>query len=470
MKRLLCSLLAFLLCVPLLSLSASAATIPGQYDVVDLLESGFFDEDESTVITASSKTYSFRWDVTSSSSLYYVYVNIYAPERPIGVTLNGKTGILSYEGAFYQYRFSVSKVLSNVEFVVKYRTAVRRTVSIGYCVGTVSGQAIFESFDLKSKGYQVDQDWNLTENLSIPYLGRFFSSSVPSDLAYYFVVNQFELQFDFPISSADYATIHLVVPSGAGDIHDNSGRFPWATPPAFYLGKAGSHTYPLDIINVESWNDGTDTMGGMWRSCWHYVYTVDVSGYRLDQYQLYVPFTIYGVQDASNSSYYRFYFDVRTCCVGLNADDGGWWRNFTGWLSGLFGNLGTQINNEFVDLKNRLSGWFSNLEAAIGNAINPPDAESVPVDEFSDAAGTIDDFEGSQMDSVDANIGSVQSSVSVSGIAQSLSFVQRYANGVFSGLGDVALLFTFPLFLGIFFYLCSRVSNNTHHKKDGDSS
>ena len=211
-------------------------------------------------------------------------------------------------------------------------------------------------------------------------------------------------------------------------------------------------------------------MGGLGRTCWHFVYTVDVSGCRLDQYQLYVPFTLYGVQDASNSSYYRFYFDVRTCCVGLNADDGGWWRGFTGWLSGLFGDLGTQINNEFVDLKNRLSGWFSNLETAIGNAINPPDAESVPVDEFSDAAGTIDDFEGSQMDSVDANIGSVQSSVSVSGIAQSLSFVQRYANGVFSGLGDVALLFTFPLFLGIFFYLCSRVSNNTHHKKDGDSS
>ena len=49
MKRLLCSLLAFLLCVPLLSLSASAATIPGQYDVVDLLESGFFDEKTQTV-------------------------------------------------------------------------------------------------------------------------------------------------------------------------------------------------------------------------------------------------------------------------------------------------------------------------------------------------------------------------------------------------------------------------------------
>ena len=65
------------------------ADTPGQYDVVDLLGSGFFADGESTSITKSALTYTFTWDVTATSSLAYVYVNIYAPSLPGSVTLNG---------------------------------------------------------------------------------------------------------------------------------------------------------------------------------------------------------------------------------------------------------------------------------------------------------------------------------------------------------------------------------------------
>ena len=70
---------------------ASAASVPGQYDVVDLLASGVFPEGE-LVATKSATRYSFTWEVTSSSSLAFVYLNIYSPTVPSSVTLNGVTG------------------------------------------------------------------------------------------------------------------------------------------------------------------------------------------------------------------------------------------------------------------------------------------------------------------------------------------------------------------------------------------
>lgn len=182
-----------------------------------------------------------------------------------------------------------------------------------------------------------------------------------------------------------------------------------------------------------------------------------------------------GVPGASTNQY-LFNFDVLSSCVGINPDQGSAFRGFTGWLNTQLTNiksaissLGTTITNQFTSLKSSLSTWFTNLQNTIKNAINPP-GETVPSDEFSEAAGGIDDFEQSQMDSIDSSMSQVQSTVSLAGIGTSLAFIQRYTNGIFSGLGDAALLFTFPLFLGIFFYLCSRVPNNTHHKKDGDSS
>lgn len=77
-----------------------AASVPGQYDVVDLLASGFFPEGE-LVQTKAATSYTFNWDVTSSASMAYVYINVYAPTAPSGVTLNGVTGTRVYSGAFY---------------------------------------------------------------------------------------------------------------------------------------------------------------------------------------------------------------------------------------------------------------------------------------------------------------------------------------------------------------------------------
>ena len=45
---------------------ASAASVPGQYDVVDLLASGFFSSTGLSV-TSTSTVYNFSWEPTSKS-------------------------------------------------------------------------------------------------------------------------------------------------------------------------------------------------------------------------------------------------------------------------------------------------------------------------------------------------------------------------------------------------------------------
>lgn len=451
----------------------SAASIPGQYDVVDLLATAFSATDDFQQ-TKASTLYSFSWDVSVSSSLRFVYMNIYSPTAPSSVSLNGITGSLVYSGSFYQYKFSISKVLSNCSVQVRFSSSMSRTVSIGYCIGTVSGQDVFSGFDIRSRGYN-SSSFGAVASVTIPYTGNFVST-ISGDLSTSQVVNDFELRFDPSVSAADYATFHLLVPGGQAPSEDGF-RVPWAIDPGFFLGTGWSHTYPLSVISIDSFYDATTTVG-IGRGCWHYVYTVDVSGYDLSSSFLFCTLSVIGVPSSSSPSQYQFKFSVLSSCVGLNVESGGFWHSFTSWLNTQLTNiksaitsLGTTIANQFTSLKSSLSTWFTNLQNTIKDALNPP-GETVPSDEFSEAAGGIDNFEQSQMDSIDSNMSEVSSSVSLSGIGSALAFVQRYTNGVFSGLGDAALLFTFPLFLGIFFYLCSRVPNNTHHKggKGGDDS
>lgn len=473
MRHILSAVLALVLVICLVG-SVSAATSPGQYDVVDLLAAGFFPNGEP-VVSKSATLYSFDWEVTTSVSFRYVYLNVYAPSTPSSVTFNGITGTLVHSGAFYQYRFTLNKVVTDCSISIKFSSSAYRTVSIGYAIGTVSGQEVFTSFSMFSRGFNATT-WSKTASNSIPFSGS-YGSNISNPPTTGSIVNSFIFCFNPTVASADYFTIHLVVPPGH-KTGDTEWMSPWAHDPGFYIGTSSgtspSIVSPLPIIASESYYDSATSVASF-RGAYHFIYTVDVSGFDLSAYDIMCSIDLIGAK-MGDTDRYGFYFKVLSACVGVNADDGSPWRAFTTWLSTQFTNLktsvsslGTTIINQFTALKTSLSGWFTNLQNTIKNAINPP-GETVPSDEFSEAAGGIDNFEQSQMDSIDSNMGQISSSVSLSGIGASLAFIQRYTNGIFSGLGDAALLFTFPLFLGIFFYLCSRVPNNTHHRKDDDNS
>ena len=122
-----------------------------------------------------------------------------------------------------------------------------------------------------------------------------------------------------------------------------------------------------------------------------------------------------------------------------------WWAKFTSFMNKLFG---IQQSNEL----NELGGTS---------------------DSISQGAADIHDFEQSQQTVLDSNFSSIQSAVTFTSFNTALVFVQRYANMAFDVVSPYAIVFTLPLFLGLFFYLCSRIPGATRWKSKppkGDKS
>ena len=460
MKRVF-SLLLVLALTFLCAAPASAASIPGQYDVVDLLATGVFPEGD-LAITKSASTYSFTWDVTASSSMAFVYLNIYAPSVPSSVTLNGITGTRVYSGTFYQYKFSVSKVLSTVTVNVNFNSSVSRTVSIGWAVGAVSGQSVFTSFTRRSRGFSAST-WSVTTGVQIPGGGA-FASTISSDVGANQRVNDFELVFDLDMATADYATVHLLVPAGAGSM-EGGWRYAYATEPSFFLGSSYTHTFPLDIINFNSYYDSATSIG-YGRGSWHLVYTVDVSGYKLDTYDLICCFSLLGVLKSGTTNTYGFHFNCLSACLGINVDGGDSSRGLLPWLNTQFSNiksaitsLGTTISSQFSSLKSSLGSWFSSLENKIQAAVNPPktDAEKEAQSNVETQIAMMDEFEEQQFSEIQNGTSQLQTDIAdgVNSFVPALAFIGKYTTAIGNGIKDYIIVFMLPIYLGIFFFVCN---------------
>ena len=114
-----------------------------------------------------------------------------------------------------------------------------------------------------------------------------------------------------------------------------------------------------------------------------------------------------------------------------------WWNRFTSFMTDLFG--ADQSSDALDDL-----GSSS--------------------DSISQNTSQIHDFEQSQQAVLDNNFAQIQGAISFTNFAAALVFVQKYTNMTFNGISKYAIVFTLPLFLGLFFYLCSRIPGITRWK------
>lgn len=148
-----------------------------------------------------------------------------------------------------------------------------------------------------------------------------------------------------------------------------------------------------------------------------------------------------------------------------------------------FGNLDFSIGSYFSALGDQLSkfqskvgDWFSTthekLDTIIGSGTEGDELQQGSQD-LESTSQDIHDFEQSHMGVLDSNISTIQNSVKLTGFTSALAFVQNYANMVFSGIPDYIIVYSLPLFLGLFFYICSRVPGATRWRsrppKGGDS-
>ena len=116
--------------------------------------------------------------------------------------------------------------------------------------------------------------------------------------------------------------------------------------------------------------------------------------------------------------------------------DVSWWNRFTSFMTDLFGGEDPGVLDDLGDSSNSIS---NNTDQIHG-------------------------FEQSQQAVLDNNFAQIQTAVTFTNFAAALVFVQKYANMTFSGISGYAIVFTLPLFLGLFFYLCSRIPGITRWK------
>lgn len=166
------------------------------------------------------------------------------------------------------------------------------------------------------------------------------------------------------------------------------------------------------------------------------------------------------------------------------------------------------LYDSFIDLNDRITSEIDELESAITNSISGLQTKLTSLitgfrtsmeswagtisdkldqliggttegDELTDGAedlesqiGDIDQFEQSQQDVLDNSFPAMQDSVSIGRFSSALAFVQRYINMSWLAIADFSIIYTLPLFIGIFFFICGRLpgatrSNYRPPKNDG---
>ena len=129
--------------------------------------------------------------------------------------------------------------------------------------------------------------------------------------------------------------------------------------------------------------------------------------------------------------------DVSGSVVTADTTTVSWWNRFTSFMTDLFG--AKEDSGALDDLGDSSNSISSNTDQIHG-------------------------FEQSQQAVLDNNFAQIQSAVTFTNFAAALVFVQKYANMTFNGISKYAIVFTLPLFLGLFFYLCSRIPGITRWK------
>ena len=114
-----------------------------------------------------------------------------------------------------------------------------------------------------------------------------------------------------------------------------------------------------------------------------------------------------------------------------------WWNKFTNFMSGLF------ESNEVQQSVDELQQGSNSI---------------------SDGVSDIGSFEQSQQDTLNSGFATITSGISFTSFSAALLFVQKYSNMTFNGISRYTIIFTLPLFLGLFFYLCSRIPGITRWK------
>ena len=137
---------------------------------------------------------------------------------------------------------------------------------------------------------------------------------------------------------------------------------------------------------------------------------------------------------------------------------------------------GINVVDKLTSFQSSMDSWFSivsgKLDQLIGGT-SEGDELSQGADDLEDQISDIHDYEQSQQEILDNSLPEIQQAVTFTRFTAALAFVQRYINLGWSGIGDLSIIYTLPIFIGLFFFICGRLPGATRWNyrppKDGDS-
>ena len=172
--------------------------------------------------------------------------------------------------------------------------------------------------------------------------------------------------------------------------------------------------------------------------------------------------------DTSDVTFWvRFKEFLNICFSGLTSAINTGFSNVNSWITAQTNTLSARLNNIWQEIED----GFTNVGSWFEQYLGVTDQEQETIDELdqssesiSQGASDIQEFEQSQQDSLSSGFSNIQGTVTFTSFSAALVFVQKYANMTFSGISNYTIVYTLPLFLGLFFYLCSRIPGVTRWK------
>lgn len=269
---------------------------------------------------------------------------------------------------------------------------------------------------------------------------------------------KFKLRVGVDSNVGDYVIASFYVPF----LSEWAGYDNWALPYCIqdiscFVISSGSQVLPLEYsIDFSYMPDRSIAVPGgyRWSSCYYVQVFVDLSGINLQTYtnpSIEIDLTCPGFghsYSGGNLTVYGYALEVGLAVYGRYRSDGNQFASFGAWLDDkldyLFGALGGQIDPTAPP---EVQDAQDNAQAAIDQA---------------------SEWEQSQYDAINSGSADAGQAVSsgITGFAHALAFVQTYTTNIANGIDDYLIVFTLPIFVGIFLYACSRVPGITRAFRD----
>lgn len=126
--------------------------------------------------------------------------------------------------------------------------------------------------------------------------------------------------------------------------------------------------------------------------------------------------------------------------------------------------LQTSLSTQLSVFRLSMEDWFSTISGKLDQLIGSTsdgDELSQGADDLEDQISDVHDFEQEQQQILDNALPDMQQAVAVTKFSSALAFVQRYINMGWLALGDFTIIYTLPIFIGLFFFICGRLPGVT---------